>query len=175
MRKLSNRADGSISLVGVWGSGRRANKGAVALEFALIFPLFFTIFYAIVTYGLICAAQQSLTLAAEEGARAALQYQPAASQAATLTLRASAACKTAVSILSWLPQSYLGSGSPCTATPAACSYDSTGTLQCIKVTLVYNYSQNPLIPLLPYFGIFVPNSLVGNATVQLNPATILSG
>ena len=46
-------------------------KGAAAIEFAIIFPIFFIIFYAVVTYGLIFAAQQTLTLAAAEGARAA--------------------------------------------------------------------------------------------------------
>ena len=37
-------------------------KGAAAIEFAIIFPIFFIIFYAVVTYGLIFAAQQTLTL-----------------------------------------------------------------------------------------------------------------
>lgn len=46
-------------------------RGATAVEFALVFPLFFLIFYAIVTFGLIFAVQQNLTLAATEGARAA--------------------------------------------------------------------------------------------------------
>ena len=49
-------------------------KGAAAIEFAIIFPIFFIIFYAVVTYGLIFAAQQTLTLAAAEGARAAVRY-----------------------------------------------------------------------------------------------------
>jgi len=49
-------------------------RGATAVEFALVFPLFFLILYAIVTFGLIFAVQQSLTLAATEGARSALNY-----------------------------------------------------------------------------------------------------
>ena len=52
-------------------------KGAAAIEFAIIFPIFFIIFYAVVTYGLIFAAQQTITLAAAEGARAAVRYQRA--------------------------------------------------------------------------------------------------
>ncbi|KLU20452.1 pilus assembly protein TadE, partial [Caballeronia mineralivorans PML1(12)] len=47
----------------------------MAVEFAIVFPLFFLVFYAIVTYSMIFVAQQSLTLAASEGARAALRYQ----------------------------------------------------------------------------------------------------
>jgi Flp pilus assembly pilin Flp len=149
----------------------RRHRGATAIEFALIFPIFFTIFYAIVSYGLILAAQQSLTLAAEEGARAALRYQPAASQNAALVARAAAACQTAQSIINWLPNSYLSGG--CASSVAPCNYD--GTLQCIKVTLNYNYAQNPLVPPLPFFGVLLPSNLVGIATVQLNPVTILSG
>ena len=49
-------------------------NGAAAIEFALVFPLFFLIFYAILTYGMIFVAQQSITLAAAEGARAALRF-----------------------------------------------------------------------------------------------------
>lgn len=43
-------------------------NGAAAIEFAILFPIFFLIFYAVVTYGLIFVAQQTLTLAAAEGA-----------------------------------------------------------------------------------------------------------
>jgi Flp pilus assembly protein TadG len=52
-----------------------AQRGATAIEFALLFPLFFAILYAIITFSLIFVAQQNLTLAAEEGARAALNWQ----------------------------------------------------------------------------------------------------
>ena len=54
-------------------------RGTMAVEFAMVFPVFFLVFYAIVTYSMIFVAQQSLTLAASEGARAALRYQPGAS------------------------------------------------------------------------------------------------
>jgi Flp pilus assembly protein TadG len=45
----------------------KKQQGAAAIEFAILFPIFFLIFYAIITYGLIFAAQQTLTLAAAEG------------------------------------------------------------------------------------------------------------
>jgi Flp pilus assembly protein TadG len=47
----------------------RRQRGTAAVEFAMIFPLFFVILYGIVTFSLIFVAQQNLTLAAEEGAR----------------------------------------------------------------------------------------------------------
>lgn len=58
--------------------GRRLQRGAYALEFALVFPVFFVLFYAVLSLGLIFTVQQSLTLAAEDGARASLRFfQPA--------------------------------------------------------------------------------------------------
>ena len=70
----------------------RRQRGATAVEFALVFPLFFTIVYMIITFSLMMVAQQNLTLAAEEGARAALNYQPNTSLQSALTNRAAAAC-----------------------------------------------------------------------------------
>src|SRR3546814_15415662 len=49
-------------------------RGAYAVEFALVFPLFFLIVYATLIYGLIFTAQQSFNYAAELGARAALSW-----------------------------------------------------------------------------------------------------
>lgn len=40
---------------------RRRERGATAIEFALMLPVFFLILYAIITYGMIFAAQQNLT------------------------------------------------------------------------------------------------------------------
>ncbi|MGM0516321.1 MAG: TadE family protein [Pseudomonadota bacterium] len=50
-------------------------QGVAAIEFALIFPLLFAIFYAAVTYGFVFMLNQGLTFAAEEGARAALRVE----------------------------------------------------------------------------------------------------
>jgi Flp pilus assembly protein TadG len=146
---------------------RSQQRGATAVEFALVFPLFFTVLYAIVTYSLIFVAQQNLTLASEEGARAALNYQKATTVAAAVGLRAAAACTTATNMIAGLIRSVT-----CTSTPTTCSFDAT--MQCIAVTLTYNYAANPLVPtLLPPFSLVLPNTLTSTATVQLNPVTLL--
>jgi len=145
---------------------RRTQRGTMAVEFAIVFPLFFLVFYAIVTYSMIFVAQQSLTMAASEGARAALRYQPGASSAAgALALRASAACATATGLVNWLAGS-----APCTATYAGCSFDAT--MQCVNVALNYNYASRPLVPPLPLIGLPVPASLTASAMVQLNPENL---
>lgn len=145
---------------------RRARKqrGATAVEFAMVFPLFFTILYAIVTFSVIFVAQQNLTLAASEGARAALNWQANSGMAAALAARANAACTTAQLMTTQL----IGKTMQCKSTFAACG---TG-MQCVNVVLTYNYSAHPLVPPLPGLHLVTPNQLISSATVQLNPENI---
>ncbi|WP_407853318.1 TadE/TadG family type IV pilus assembly protein [Burkholderia gladioli] len=147
---------------------RRGVRGSMSVEFALMLPVFFFVLYAVVTYGLIFAAQQNLTLAATEGARAALNYQVSSSPQAALTARAAAACTAATNLTGWLV------GATCSSTPAGnCTYDAT--MYCIKVTVTYPYASSPLIAPLPLVGIVlpVPTALTGTATVQISPVNII--
>jgi Flp pilus assembly protein TadG len=145
----------------------RSETGVSAMEFAIVFPLFFLIFYAIVTYSLIFAAQQTLTLTAEEGARAALRYQKGATTVQqALTLRTNASCATTAGLKNWL-----GSTSSCVATFAPCNYDTT--MQCVSVLVTYDYHTYPLVPSLPLLSSALPAQLSARAVVQLNPNTLL--
>ncbi|NTZ82148.1 pilus assembly protein [Burkholderia metallica] len=154
---------------------RRRERGATAIEFALMLPVFFLILYAIITYGMIFAAQQNLTLAATEGARAALNYQQVgaaasvqAAQQAALAARAQAACTAATNLTTWLK------GATCSPTQQGnCSYDPT--MLCVQITLTYPYSQSPLIPSFPLLGSLlpVPSTLTGTAMVQISPVNII--
>jgi Flp pilus assembly protein TadG len=132
----------------------------------MIFPLFFVILYGIVTFSLIFVAQQNLTLAAEEGARAALNYQTAGTPQLALAARAIAACKAANNLVTSLISS-----ATCSSTGTTCSYD--GTMDCVNVTLTYTYASHPLVPTLPLMNVVLPAALVSNATVQINPENIL--
>ncbi|MEX1667678.1 TadE/TadG family type IV pilus assembly protein [Zhongshania guokunii] len=51
---------------------QQRQKGAVAIEFVFIFPVFFVICYAIIVYGLAFMLVQNFTYASEEVLRAAL-------------------------------------------------------------------------------------------------------
>jgi Flp pilus assembly protein TadG len=145
---------------------RRAQQGSMAVEFAIVFPLFFLIFYAIVTYSIVLVAKQSLTLAAAEGARAALRYQPGATTSdAALKLRTAAACAAATPLVSWLKITQ-----PCATTVANCSY--APAMKCVSVALTYNYASQPVVPALPLIGLPVPSTLNASATVQLNPENL---
>jgi Flp pilus assembly protein TadG len=141
----------------------QAQRGVTAIEFALIFPLFFTVLYAIVTFSLIFVAQQNLTLAASEGARAALNWQANTSLSSALAARSTAACTAAKLMTANLVQS-----TQCTSSSSDCG---TG-MKCVNVQLTFNYSANPLVPTLPLLGFAVPSSLSSSATVQLNPENI---
>ncbi len=147
-------------------SGPRSGRGSTAVEFAVLFPLFFIIFYAIVTFSLIFVAQQNLTFAAEEGARVALNFLPASDLPDALKKRKEAACTAALSVSGWLADA-----SSCDATPNPCAYDAS--MQCITVTLAYHYSTRPLVPPLPLLDVALPTQLTGTAVIQLNPGYLL--
>lgn len=141
----------------------RQQAGNSAIEFAIVFPVFFIIFYAIVTYGLIMVAQQSITLAAEEGARAALRY--AATDEARDTHAENAAIGTG-SAAAWLADRLDFDGTLL----ASCPYTADAS-RCYRVTVTYpDYRENPLIPLIlgPLMGVVVPDQLSSTAVVQID-------
>jgi len=158
-----------------------AEQGQAAIEFAIVFLLFFAMLWGILTFGFIFAAQNTLTLAAENGARAALRYQQvtgatgAAAEQLAINLRIFAAQKEATNTVQWLqaftpaydPAAYL------TATSAACTYNAN--LICFHVQISYPYGQYPLIPPFPLFGLLAPTQLVGKATMQVDPGNLLPG
>ena len=155
-------------------------KGAAAIEFSIIFPIFFLIFYAIVTYGLIFVAQQTITLAASEGARAAVRYQSGKDAAERQALRIAAACNMSNQVLDWLRK--MGSGqsgatgacatgittTQVTADKALCS--SLSGVTCIKVLVTYDYEKAPLVPKLlgPLMSLPTPKTLQGQAVAQIS-------
>jgi Flp pilus assembly protein TadG len=52
--------------------GRRAHRGAAAVEFALVAPVFFLFIFGLIKYGRLVMVQQVLTNAASEGCRMAI-------------------------------------------------------------------------------------------------------
>ena len=174
---------------------QKKQKGAAAIEFAIIFPIFFIIFYAVVTYGLIFAAQQTLTLAAAEGARAAVRYPslPSGSGSTTKALqlqaRLDAACATAGIATDWLKKMGAGLGSAACSTGvsnAAGLYATSGLcgtgsatftastdptkVNCVTMQINYNYASAPFVPRLlgPLMSLPTPSLLQGQAVAQIS-------
>lgn len=138
--------------------GRRSSRGAASVEFAVVVPVLLVLMLGIVYYGVILAMQQMLTLAAEEGARAALRYQPSNTQ------RVAAAYAAVASVLptslSTLVQTNQNS------TPLV-NCQSVAGMQCLSVvlTLPVTSGNTPLLPAIPLLP--APATLTGSAVVQL--------
>jgi Flp pilus assembly protein TadG len=161
-RKLFSRRGELLLKSGGAACPWRSQRGVAAIEFALVFPLFFVIFYSIVTYGLIFAANQTLSLAAQEGGRAALRYEGETTLSSAYTLRTNAACTTAQGLVAWIPRAQ-----------ANCSNQAcTGGMQCVTVQMTYDYGTYPLVPKLPLMGFATPSTLGAQVVVQLDPASI---
>jgi Flp pilus assembly protein TadG len=143
---------------------RRHGAGSAAIEFAIVAPVLIAIVIGIVYYGMVLALQQVLTLAAEEGARAALRY-PAgvsgAGLAATKDARVNAAAAMARGTLPKSISDLLPAAGAAAAVPCA-----TGSADvCVQVTLTLTTSSIlPAVPMVP-----VPATLSGSAMVQLSP------
>lgn len=146
-------------------------KGAATIEFALVFLLFFTLFYAIVTYALVFLLQTSFNHAANEGARSAISIDPQAfsSESAYVDNGVIPIVRTTVGrALAWLPtranNAVLGSGNS--------NVDVSVSNRIVTVRVIYrNYVGNPLVPILNIPGIgpifLGPPDLQGVAVLRL--------
>ncbi len=88
------------------GAGLQQMRGVVAIEFALIFPIFFAIIYGIICYGTAFLMMQSFTYAAEDALRAALAAECAASTCTEAELKPVVTAQVQQS-LDWLAASVI--------------------------------------------------------------------
>ncbi len=146
---------------------RDDEHGAEMVEFAFVVVLLIALLYGIISYGLILAAQATLTQAAADGARAGI----VASSTAKATAEAQAG-----NDVGWMnkgtcyePDVPAGSAAAairCTAVTGTCP--SNPSNQCLTVTVTYNYNSNPLFPELPGMGVITPSTLSSSNTLQLS-------
>lgn len=151
---------------------RRHTRGVVTIEFAFllmfgVLPLLLVTFTGVMIF----AAQQSLALAAGEGARAALRY-------GDITERRSNACQAAARSMQWLlnfsrttPACGVADAPPVVVSQSyACTSDAS--VQCIRVTASYNYDAHPFLPGTGrLLGWSLGQSLSSTAVVQLDLGT----
>lgn len=145
---------------------RTRRAGIAALEFAIVTPALLAVVIAIVYYGLVLALQQVLTLAAEEGARAALRYPSGVSAANPAVMQAQRVNAAAAAAIATLPAS-IGALIPSAGVAQAVSCSSTSGNVCVRVTL--NLTTSAILPSVPLVP--VPPTLSGTAMVQLSPDT----
>ncbi len=149
----------------------QSQHGAVAIEFALLFLLFFGLFYALVNYALVMLMQSAFVHAAEEGARAAIAVDRLAyvNNQDYLNAGVDPRVRTVVGdSLNWLPakpkDKVLGVGN------SQVQLSMNGNQLTVRV--VYpGYASDPLMPMLtlPVIGQIpkVPVDLAGTAVIEL--------
>lgn len=143
----------------------RTQRGAYAIEFALVFLIFFSLIYATVSFGIFFTLRLSLQNAAEDGARAALRYQP------TLAQREGEAERVARNQSNgWAPTTPVavakicqleGSGSVCSQ---ACGPD--WAQRCQVVVTVTTTGMRSILP--PLMSIALPDQVIGRASMLID-------
>ncbi|WP_372860751.1 TadE/TadG family type IV pilus assembly protein [Spongiibacter sp.] len=141
-------------------SGKRTQTGSTAIEFALIFPAFFAIIYAIVSYGMAFLILQSLTYAGEDALRAALGTDCAAAICTAEELEPIVAQQVRDS-LSWLSTSIVND-SIAGDDFFSCDANMLCTVR-LSVPPVLGGLTLPLVGQVPK----LPAQLVGNASLRM--------
>ena len=155
-------------------------RGAELLEFALVVVLLISLLYGIITYGVILAAQATVTQAAADAARAGIVQGTGTTSCNGNTVSAAgcAAVQQAATDLGWMnkgqcaevvngTQVVAGAGAiTCSATTGACPSNAVNT--CLSVTVSYAYGTNPLFPELPGLGLITPSTISSVNVLQLS-------
>ncbi|WPG36899.1 TadE/TadG family type IV pilus assembly protein [Variovorax sp. EBFNA2] len=144
----------------------RSQRGVYAIEFAMVFLIFFTVLYAAICYGMLFAFRLGLQNAAEDGARAALQYQ------STLGARVARATSVAEARSDWMPRVKRPDVSICHVEGAAgvdlCPASACGpswSQRCQVQVVVQAGDLQSVLPPLPSFA--VPDQIAGRASMLL--------
>lgn len=83
---------------------RSRQSGATAVEFALVFPMLFILFYSVVIYSYLFVLQESVSYAAQESAAAAHRVNPVGNENFDETVIQQVRARAAA-VLDWLPDS----------------------------------------------------------------------
>jgi Flp pilus assembly protein TadG len=168
-------------------SASKKQRGAAGIEFAILFTIFFGVFYAVLSYAFVNLLYQGLIQAAAEGARSAVQLNPTvfASQPAYDAAVTAVAKNAANQALSWMPKTVQDAiNKDATGITAAVLNGSVTVItasgnqaiatRSITVTVTYaNYKANPILPLidLPFLGTIpsVPANLAGSSSLRVTP------
>ena len=136
----------------------RSERGAAAVEFALVVPLLLLLLFAIISYGYLLSFRQALSQGASEAARAAVVDLDANSGGADVT-----------AVIDGSLDSY---GVTCASAAMTCEVSDPapcgagGEPLCVTVTLTYDYDADPLVPPLPGLGLVLPDRLSYTAVVR---------
>ncbi|MGQ2997907.1 TadE/TadG family type IV pilus assembly protein [Variovorax sp.] len=145
-----------------------AQRGAYAVEFAFVFLLAFALLYGALCYGMLFAFRLGLQNAAEDGARAALRYQP------DFETRRQQAVNVATARVSWMPGNKTPSVSAqiCAADTGSCDVSNCGltwSQRCRVTVTIQTRDLGLVLPPMPNFAL--PSVLIGQASILLDART----
>ncbi len=143
------------------------------VEFAIVVVLLIALLYGIITYGLILAAQATVTQAAADAARSGI-----VSSGTAVATAEGQACND----IGWMNKSC---GTPTTYNSSTCTFSpnpadavtvfaceaacpSNATAQCLEVTVSYNYASTPLFPVMPGLGVITPSTISSTDVLQIS-------
>jgi Flp pilus assembly protein TadG len=160
-------------------------RGAELIEFAVVVVLLITLLYGIITYGVILAAQATVTQAAADAARSGIVQGTGTTTCNGVPNMSAAGCAAVQQAnvdLGWMNQGtcyetvntspVAGSVTnpiSCAASTISCPSVSSNT--CLQVVVKYNYSSAPLFPELPGLGVITPSTISSTNVLQLSTPT----
>jgi Flp pilus assembly protein TadG len=148
-------------------SGRKNDRGAAALEFALVAPLLLMVLLGIVSYGYMLSFRQGMSQGAAEGARAAAVAVASADKPALARNALNESLSSygvSCSTGNMLVRDGANVGT-CNVSIGACSNDATQ--QCATVSLDYAYRDHALVP-LPGLNVVMPSNLKYTAVARVS-------
>lgn len=151
----------------------RGERGAAAVEFALIAPFLIFLLFGIIGVGFMLSFRQAVSQGASEGARAAAtspggataaEKQQRAVNAVNDSLRSyGVSCTTAGALV----RNGKTAGT-CAVTTVPCTGTATTPVSCARVALDYRYRDNSLLPSVPGLGLVLPDHMRYTAEVQVS-------
>ena len=135
---------------------RKSQTGAVAIEFALVFIIFFAVFYGLVSYSLPLVMMQSFNQATAEAVRRSVAVDPDTPNYSTVVINTANA--TLTQQLSWIPPVF----NLVVGVDTSSQYSATGLL---TVRVDYPVSKlNQIMPVLVLPGVGAVPSLPSHLT-----------
>jgi Flp pilus assembly protein TadG len=156
----------------LWGRARArarelTDRGAAAVEFALIMPILLLLVFGIISYGYMLSFRQAISQAAAEGARAAAVAQRDADQVPDAVAAMNEALDSyGVTCDDGTLNRDGGAVGTCAVAVATCAGEAA-SVQCVTVTIDYAYDDNPLLP-VPGVGIVLPDNLRYSAVARVS-------
>lgn len=137
---------------------KKEQQGVAAIELAFVLPVLLALVLGLVFYGLTFLVQQTLAMAAAEGSRAAIQFQPSLAQ------RVTAAEQTARNALPTFIRSRMATNDV-TATSAPCTAPAGFECVTVRVRFALTGGTSPFLPSVVFVPL--PAELRASATSQL--------